>query len=93
MLSSELLKLYFIAVELYKIIYFLLVCLFVGTLKVWEAGERKVCKLLAFLPCFLRLGILLPLHSRAQILGEVTHTQGHDVSLHIVLQTGLIIHC
>lgn len=33
------------------------------------------------------------LHSRAHILGEVTHTWGHDVILHIVLQTGLIMHC
>lgn len=37
-------------------------------------------------------GVPLFLHSRARILDEVTHTQGHDVILLIVLQTGLIVH-
>lgn len=93
MLGSDIVKVYLISVEWYKIVVFLLVCLFVGTLKVWEVGEKKVCKLLKFLPGFLYLGIRLFLHSRAHIFGEVTHTRGHDVIVHIVLQTGLIIHC
>lgn len=38
-------------------------------------------------------GVPLSLHSRARSLGEVTHTRGHDVILHVVLHTGLIMHC
>lgn len=47
----------------------------------------------SLLPNGLCPGVPLFLHSRAHILGEVIHTQGYDVILHIVLQTGLIIHC